>query len=87
MKQSKRIVVELLDSILSQCLGVHFLEPIQVETVHKKFVPLIVSRRTVPVPPVIVNKVRGNPSNQPLSHEVILSAAQVEAKEKYERAK
>jgi hypothetical protein len=63
MKQSKKIVVELLDTILSNCLGVHFLEPVQVERLNKKFVPLIVSRRSVPVPPVVAPKVRGNPSN------------------------
>lgn len=34
---------------------------------------------------LLVNKKQGITANQPLSHEVVLSADQVEAKEKYEK--
>ena len=64
IEESKIIVVELLDELFFKALGVHFLEPIVVETNIKKIVPKILSRRKVSMPPVLyANIVRGNPSN------------------------
>jgi len=45
------------------------LEPIQVTRVQKKYIPQLVSRRTVAVPPVLlVNKKKGISANLPLSN-------------------
>ena len=62
--ESQKVVIELLDEIFFSSLGVHFLEPIVVETTIKKIVPKMLSRRKVSMPPIMyANVVRGNPSN------------------------
>lgn len=45
MRQSKRVVVEVLDEILSNAFGFHFLEPVATEKVVTRVVPNIISRR------------------------------------------
>ncbi len=63
------------------------MEPIQVTRVQKKYIPQLISRRSVAVPPVLlVNKKKGISANLPLSNQIVLSADQAIAKEKYEKA-
>ena len=82
--EEKKIVIEVLDQILADRLGFHFLEPITVEQNFKKVIPQLISRRKVSVPPVIVQTAnRGINSNLPLSQAPKISSEQMEAREKF----
>lgn len=45
MADHKKICIELMDEILADTLGIHFLEPISSEKTIIKVIPQIVSRR------------------------------------------
>ena len=61
IKESKRVVVEVLDDFLNKVFGFHFLEPFVSEKTITKVVPALVSRRgpTAIVQPAV------NLTNQP----------------------
>ena len=47
--ESTRAVVEILDEILFKGLGLHFLEPITVQSTVKKVIPKLISHRKVSI--------------------------------------
>lgn len=59
MRRGKRIVVEILDDLMSELFGVHFLEPIQLEKTVTKVVPDIKSRRQHSVNPDNLTPING----------------------------
>lgn len=77
--QHKKMCIEIMDEILNNALGIHFLEPIAVEKQIVKVLPKVQSIRTTsmvvqhqnvnpkPLPP------RGLPAHRPLSYGHALS--------------
>ena len=70
--ESTKAVVEILDELLFKGLGVHFLEPIAVQTTVRKVIPKLISHRKVSIQ--APTSVKGISSNLPLSNKVVLSA-------------
>ena len=89
MKDSQKIAVEIVDSMLHSAVGIHFLEPVVTTQTVNKVVPSLISRRKSTIAPAQVIKegrqFKGVRANLPLSQGTNLTAEQQFNKEQYEK--
>lgn len=84
MREHKKICIELMDEIVFKAFGSHFLEPITIERTVSKVIPQMHSRRSTNIATIVNQPVKGKSANEPLSHQLILSAEQEIAKKQFE---